>query len=48
MIGARVSRSEAENHRKTLLDMGLLDINFKIAYDGDYVILPLKERNQRI
>ena len=44
MIGARVSRSEAENHRKTLLDMGLLDINFKIAYDDDYVILPLKEK----
>lgn len=43
MIGVRVSRSEAENHRKTLLDMGVLDINFKIAYDGDYVILPLKE-----
>jgi len=44
MIGVRVSRSEAENHRKTLLDMGLLDINFKIAYDGDYIILPLKEK----
>jgi tRNA (guanine37-N1)-methyltransferase len=43
MIGVRVSRSEAENHRKTLLDMGVLDINFKIAYDGNYVILPLKE-----
>lgn len=43
MIGVRVSRSEAENHRKTFLDMGVLDINFKIAYDGDYVILPLKE-----
>ena len=44
MIGVRVSRSEAENYRKTLLDMGLLDINFKIAYDGDYIILPLKEK----
>ena len=44
MIGARVSRSEGEKHRKTFLDMGILDINFKIAYDGDYIILPLKEK----
>jgi len=36
-MGARVSRSEAEKHRISLLDMGVLDINFKIAYDGDYV-----------
>ncbi|MFA5559014.1 MAG: class I SAM-dependent methyltransferase family protein [Methanofastidiosum sp.] len=44
MMGARVSRSEAEEHRISLLDMGVLDINFKIAYDGDYVIMPLKEK----
>lgn len=43
MIGARVIRSEAEKHRKTFLDMGVLDINFKIAYDGDFVIFPLNE-----
>lgn len=43
MIGARVSREEAEKHRKIFLDIGALDINFKIAYDGDYVIFPLKE-----
>jgi tRNA (guanine37-N1)-methyltransferase len=43
MIGARVSRSEGEKHRKTLLDMGVLDINYKIAYDGDYIIFPLRE-----
>ncbi|MCC7572242.1 MAG: class I SAM-dependent methyltransferase family protein [Candidatus Methanofastidiosum sp.] len=43
MIGVRVSRSEAEKHRKTLLDIGVLDINFKIAYDDDFVLLPIKE-----
>ncbi|KYC44535.1 MAG: tRNA (guanine(37)-N1)-methyltransferase Trm5b [Candidatus Methanofastidiosum methylothiophilum] len=43
MIGARVSRAEGEKHRKTLLDRGVLDINFKIAYDGDFIIFPLKE-----
>ncbi len=43
MLGAKVYREEAEKHRKILLDMGVLDINFKIAYDGDYILLPLKE-----
>lgn len=43
MLGVKVHRSEAEKHRKILLDMGALDINFKIAYEGDYIILPIRE-----
>ena len=43
MKGARVPLLEGEKHRKTLLDRGILDINYKIAYDGDFIILPLKE-----
>ena len=38
MKGARVSLLEGEKHRKTLLDRGILDINYKIAYDGDFII----------
>lgn len=43
MIGARVPRADAEKCRKIFLEKGILDIDYKIAYDGDYVIMPLKE-----
>ncbi|KYC50794.1 MAG: tRNA (guanine(37)-N1)-methyltransferase Trm5b [Candidatus Methanofastidiosum methylothiophilum] len=43
MIGARVPRLEAEKYRKILLEMGIMDINYKIAYEKDYILIPLKE-----
>jgi len=43
MIGARVPRLEAEKYRKILLEMGSMDINYKIAYEKDYILIPLKE-----
>ncbi|ACS90512.1 Met-10+ like protein [Thermococcus sibiricus MM 739] len=44
MLGIKVPKKEAEKIRKQLLELNLLDVNFKIKHQNDFVIFPIKER----
>ena len=44
MLGIKVPKKEAEKIRKQLLELNLLDVNFKVKHQNDFVIFPIKER----
>ncbi|MDN5319928.1 MAG: tRNA (guanine37-N1)-methyltransferase [Thermococcaceae archaeon] len=44
MRGVKVPKKEAEKVRKQLLELNMLDINFKVKHQGDFVIFPVKDK----
>ncbi len=44
MLGIRVHKHEGEKVRKKLIDLDVLDKNYKVKREGDFLIFPIKER----
>lgn len=44
MLGIKVPKQDAEKVRKKLIELGLLDTNFKVKHEGEFVIFPVKEK----
>ncbi|WP_324735838.1 class I SAM-dependent methyltransferase family protein [Thermococcus sp. SY098] len=44
MLGIRVHKHEGEKARKKLIELDVLDKNYKVKREGDFLIFPIKER----
>jgi len=44
MLGIKVPRREAEKVRKKLIELGILDTDFKVKHKEEFVIFPVKEK----
>ncbi|WP_457752973.1 tRNA (guanine(37)-N1)-methyltransferase Trm5b [Thermococcus sp.] len=44
MLGIRVHKHEGEKVRKKLIELDVMDKNYKVKQEGDFLIFPIKER----
>ncbi|ADT83596.1 tRNA (guanine(37)-N1)-methyltransferase Trm5b [Thermococcus barophilus] len=44
MLGIRVHKHEGEKVRRKLIELDVLDKNYKVKREGDFLIFPIKER----
>ena len=44
MLGIKVPRREAEKVRKKLIELGILDTDFKVKHKEEFMIFPVKEK----